>query len=58
MFGLTDQIDISFNELMEELRAIRQELTLIRAYAEQQNGSARTNLRPVRGKSPSKKKTA
>jgi hypothetical protein len=57
MFGLTDQIDISFNELMEELRAIRRELTLIRTYQEQQNGSAPTNLRPVRGKT-SPKKTA
>jgi hypothetical protein len=58
MFGLTDQIDISFNELMEELRAIRQELTLIRMHQEMQNGSARTNLRSVRGKTSSKKKTA
>jgi hypothetical protein len=58
MFGLTDQIDTSFHELMEELRAIRRELALIRAYQEQQNGSARTNLRSVRGKASSKKKTA
>ena len=58
MFGLSDQIDSSFNELMEELRAMRRELALIRSGLERQNGSSHSNLRSVSRKPSAKKKSA
>ena len=64
MFNLSDQLNGSFIELMEELRAIRQELELIRAQLNGQSPSAPATLRPVRKaatrarKAPARKRSA
>ena len=49
MFGaLTDQLASSFQELMQELRAIRGELALLRSAIESSSG--KPDLRPVSSK--------